>query len=341
MRYPEFLKPGDTIGFVAPSFGVTLDPYRAAFLNGLKKLEKLGYGSDIGPNVFRADGTGISAPPEDCGKELTEWYVSGRNDALISAGGGELMCEDLPFIDFERIREARPKWYMGYSDNTNFTFLSATICDTAAVYGPNATAFGYEPWHPSVADALHVLTGERDFVESYDLWEKESLRSEADPLVPYNVTEPNVMRFGDWDGTPVEGRLLGGCLDCLINLCGTRFDRVKEFVDRYEEDGVVWFLEACDLNVYGIRRALWQLREAGWFRTAKGFLIGRPLLMGQELFGLDQYSAVIPVLKEFGVPILMDLDIGHLPPKMPLVTGALSTVTRTEEGKLRISFTYR
>lgn len=67
-------------------------------------------------------------------KELTEYYVSEKNDCLISCGGGELMCEDLDYVDFEKIRKAPAKWYLGYSDNTHFTYLLPTICDTAAVY---------------------------------------------------------------------------------------------------------------------------------------------------------------------------------------------------------------
>ena len=76
--------------------------------------------------------------PEACGKELTDYYCSVDNDILISCGGGEMMCETMNFVDFEKIKSAEPKWYMGYSDNTNFTFLLSTICDTAAVYGPCA-----------------------------------------------------------------------------------------------------------------------------------------------------------------------------------------------------------
>ena len=34
----------------------------------------------------------------------------------------------------------------------------------------------------------------------------------------------------------------------LINLLGTSFDHVREFNERYSDDGIIWFLEACDLN---------------------------------------------------------------------------------------------
>ena len=69
-----------------------------------------------------------------------------------------MMCETMNFVDFEKIKSAAPKWYMGYSDNTNFTFLLSTICDTAAVYGPCAGTFGMEPWHESLSDTMDVLT---------------------------------------------------------------------------------------------------------------------------------------------------------------------------------------
>ena len=78
-----------------------------------------------------AEGIGISNTPQACGKELTDYYCSVDNDILISCGGGEMMCETMNFVDFEKIKSAEPKWYMGYSDNTNFTFLLSTICDTA------------------------------------------------------------------------------------------------------------------------------------------------------------------------------------------------------------------
>ena len=123
-----------------------------------------------------------------------------------------------------------------------------------------------------------------------------------------------------------SGRLVGGCLDILATLCGTAFDRTADFAERCRDEGVVWFLEACDLSVFGIRRALWQLKNAGWFRHVKGFLIGRPLAGREELMGLNHIRAVTEALEEFGVPILMDTDIGHLPPMIPLISGSIASV---------------
>ena len=334
MRYPAFLPKNGTIGFVAPSFGAYIEPYHTAFLAALENLEAEGYNADLGPNCFEGCGIGISNTPEKCGAELTEYYCSDKNNVLISCGGGELMCEILDHVDFERIRRAPPKWFMGYSDNTNFTFLLTTLCDVASIYGPCASTFAQRPRHPSVQDALDLLAGEKLTVSSYGSWEKEKNELAA-PTDSYCATEPLVLH--SWPKTAMQfsGRLIGGCVDCLTTFLGTGYDRVKEFSERYEDDGFIWFLECCDLNVMGIRRAIWQMQHAGWFQHVNGFLIGRPLCYGEELMGLDQYHAVLDLLREYQVPVVMDVDIGHLPPQMPLICGSYANV-EVQDNRVKI-----
>ena len=101
---------------------------------------------------------------------------------------------------------------------------------------------------------------------------------------------------------------------------------MAEFLEKYKDDGFIWFLECCDLDPLSMRRAFWQMREAGWFKYVKGFMIGRPLHVGEEALGVDQYNAVTDILGGLGAPIIMDLDIGHVPPMMPIVSGSLAEV---------------
>lgn len=59
-----------------------------------------------------------------------------------------------------------------------------------------------EPWHKSVADAFGVLTGEVRTVRGYEGWERDDAkgRSEENPYLPYQITEPRVLRrFPDAD----------------------------------------------------------------------------------------------------------------------------------------------
>lgn len=340
MRYPQFLPERGTIGFVAPSCGCSTEPYRSAFDNALNTFQKLGHAVDLGPNCYAGKGIGISNTPEACGEELTTYYCSEKNDVLISCGGGEMMCEVLGHTDFARIAAAKPKWYMGYSDNTNMTYLLTTLCDTASIYGPCAGEFGMEPWHESLNDAYELLRGNKLAMRGYERWEREQRKDAEHPLEPYNVEIPRQLMI--WRGSgeicpagqkeaaeepiTIEGRLLGGCMDCLVNLLGTRFDKTVPFVEKYREDGILWFLESCDLNVMGIRRAIWQMKNAGWFSHVKGFLIGRPAVFGQPMMGLDQYHAVCDLLMEYQVPVIMDVDLGHLPPMMPIICGSYGRV---------------
>ena len=343
MRYPKFLHKGGRIGYLAPSYGCAIEPYRSAFENAVIKWREMGYEQVFGPNCFAGEGVGISNTPEKCAEEVMDMFLSDKADILISCGGGELMCEILPYVDVKRLAEADPIWFMGYSDNTNLTYLLATLTDTASVYGPCAAAFGMEPWHQSLWDALGILSGKQTVVQGYEMWEKESLKSAENPLEPYHVTEP--CEFRQFLGRKqvegelcFQGRLLGGCMDCLVNLTGTRYDRTVEFVERYREDGIIWFLEAAELNVFSMRRAMWQMEEAGWFQYVKGFLIGRPY-MGASMMGLDAYDAILEVAGRKGVPVVMDVDLGHLPPMMPLVVGSMAEV-KTEGNKIEMRMNY-
>ena len=69
-------------------------------------------------------------------------------------------------------------------------------------------------------------------------------------------------------------------------------------------------------------------------------MIGRPYCHGQEMMGLDQYEAVLSTAMRHKVPVIMDADLGHLPPMMPLVSGSYAKVKSTEN-KLEIEMVYR
>ena len=74
MRYPSFIEKGNTIGFVAPSFGCAGEPYYSAFQNSLKKWNALGFKTELGFNCYASDGVGISSSPKKCAAEFMEYY---------------------------------------------------------------------------------------------------------------------------------------------------------------------------------------------------------------------------------------------------------------------------
>ena len=333
MNIPKPIKPGDTIGLVAPSFGAVMEPYAARLAAAIRKFEERGYRVRAAQSCYKDDGLGISTNPADAAQDVMDFYLDPQIRAVISVGGGELMNETISCMDFEKLGKAEPKWYLGYSDNTNFLFPMATLWDVPGIYGPCATGFGKE-WEQTELDVFSILEGRAMSFHGYGRYElpDDETRS-VQPLAPYHLTEDARLSLFLPDGgslkrtdekkAVLEGRLLGGCLDVLENLSGTAFDGTKAFRQRYAGEKTVWMLEACDLSPLSIRRTVWHLKMQGWFENAAGFLIGRPMAaLGAEMMGVDQYNAVTDVLKDMGVPVIMDCPFGHVAPMMPLVIGA-------------------
>jgi muramoyltetrapeptide carboxypeptidase LdcA involved in peptidoglycan recycling len=45
-----------------------------------------------------------------------------------------------------------------------------------------------------------------------------------------------------------------------------------------------------------------------------------------DFFGMNRFDAVTEVIGKYNVPILFDVDLGHLPPSMPIITGRIGTI---------------
>ena len=332
MKRPPFIKPGDVIGITAPSFGAGTEPYISRFNSALQKFKERGYKIKTGRTCFKSDGLGISTKPEICGKELTDFYLNPEIKAIISCGGGELMCESMSFVDFDAIKKAKPKWFLGYSDNTNFLYPLATKCSVMGIYGPTITGFGKE-WEKPEFDVLDLLEGRINSVQGYDKFQSPQAEEKiTDYLSKYIFDQDKILTAFVPSGGKLkkasssrtieaDGILLGGCLDVINNLIATQFDGCKKIAASGKK--IIWALEACDLNPMDIRRSLWHMDNLGMFNTASAFIFGRPLgAWQQNLMGVNQYNAVTDILGKYMKPLILDCDFGHIDPAMPLVIGS-------------------
>ena len=332
---PLYVAKGDTIELIAPSFGCTTEPYLTRLEASIKRLKKEGFKINEGKNIRRNDGVASSAPPKERAEEFMDAYLNKDYSLIISVGGGEVMSDMLPYVDFEAIKKAKPKWFMGFSDNTSLTYLLTTNCNIKTVYGPNAPSFYEKEFRFAQKDALRVLRGERHF-EGYPKYYGKSNRdwpalyrpraNMVKTIVPYNYDSER------------KGTLLGGCLDVILTLVGTRFDKTLEFLKN--RGPVIWYLEACDLSPLEIRRGLFQLKEAGYFDSANMFLLGRHLCgvwEHNEIMGVNKYNAATDILSPLGVPLLMDIDLGHLGPSMPIINGA-EAIVKLDKGNIIIDY---
>ena len=318
---PNFLNNNMKIALVAPSFGCTTSPYNERLLKAIEIFNRLKINLLIGDNCFKNEGIAASNTPILRAKEFHEAWLS-NCDAIISVGGGETMIEILEHIDFELIKNNPAKWFVGFSDNTNLTYTITTNCDIETIYGTNAPNFCRYPFTYDTLDTLLMLQGKKEF-KGYGKWQLNEDKS--NPFNDYNFDMKTNIIAKNYT-KPFEGRLLGGCLDCLVSLCGTKYDKTAQYISNHSDEGIIFFLEACELNSIGIRRALFQLKNAGWFNNIKGFIVGRSLNYNDQSFGTTPIKAYIDLLADLNVPILLDIDLGHLSPSIPIRCGGYAKI---------------
>lgn len=324
MIYPKFLGEGSKIGILAPSDGIKKEIDYIRLDNGIDQLEKRGF-KIIETSLVRQSSQGRSGSVLQRIKDLERLYGDDEVELIIAAKGGNFLMELLPKLDFNLIKE-NPKWFQGFSDNTNLNFTITTNLDIATVYGCNFKDFGMEKWHEALVNNIDILMGREVIQKSFSYYE-DKYYDNITGLEGYVQGKPVLWRnLAEELGSTITGRMLGGCLDVLISLVGTKYDKATEFVNRYKEDGIIWYLESYALNSANLAIGLWQLKEAGWFENVKGFVFGRPAFFEEEM-GITYDEAVLSVLKELQVPIFMDTDIGHKAPQFTVINGSIGTVT--------------
>jgi muramoyltetrapeptide carboxypeptidase len=322
LRFPRPLRQGDRIGVTAPSAGVE-GPGAERIEFCIAWLRDRGYDVVVGDCM---DGTGItSGPAAKRAAELTAMLCDPAIRCVIPPWGGETAIDLLDLLDWDALAEAEPTWLVGFSDLSTILLPVTTRLGWATLHGDNLADTPYQtpegllPW-------LEVASGtgphlQRDSGLVADWW-----RFSENPL----ATEWKRKAEGRWalhgaDSIQVTGRLIGGCVETLCNLAGTPYGDVPAFGREHAEEGLVVYLEAAGDEAATICRNVHGLRLAGWFRHARAVLIGRTNAPDNPK--LTQREAMLDALAPLSLPVVFDLEIGHVPPHLPLVNGALATVT--------------
>ena len=317
------------IYFVAPSFGVNLTYYKKRFNKAIKNLTELGYEYTIGDNVYKGEGVVASNTPELRGKEINDAFMS---DASIvwSVGGGELMIQILEYVNFDVIKNSNAI-YVGFSDNTNLVYTITTLLDKPTIYGVNAPSLSTIQYDSK--DTLDLINGKKEFI-GYPKWQYEF--KNPNPIYEYEFDRKAKMIPINYNN-PINGILIGGCLDCLIGLCGTKYDNTVNYMKKHKNDGIIFFMEACDLNSLMLIRGLTQLKYAGWFDLVDAFIIGRSYNYNDKTFGVNMIKAYKMVLEPLNKPIILDAPIGHFNPTLPIMLGKKAEVSY-KRNRLKIKY---
>ncbi len=330
-----FIKPpkpqaGDTVAAISLSSGAAGE-FPRVYAAAKRNVEKtLGVQLIETPNALRGD-SWLYRNPEARADDL-HWALQNPDiKGLFSTIGGYESVRALPFIDPELIR-ANPKVLLGFSDTTvsHLAFLSAGV---TSFYGPSLmagfadlSAFPYtETW------VKRLLSGWHGTYEASETW-TEDLSDWNAPDFEAEIERPRKLHPGGWrwlqGETRAEGHLIGGCVEVLEMLKGTRW------WPRPEWQGAVVFLESSDAPSPD------QLEY--WLRNyaTQGILVGAAALLIARPRGYTPeqketlWLAVKKVLGEIDrqdMTVVADLDIGHTSPMMTLPLGCRVAVDPVEE----------
>ena len=327
MVYPRFLKENDIIGITAPSAGV--GGKIESFNKSINSIHNAGF-KTIETEHVRINNE-VSASSQVRAKEFEELLTDKNVSMIMCASGGDFLIDMLPYVDYNKAKE-NVKWIMGYSDPTSLLYTITTKLDIATLYGMNAGSYDQTDLHKSLQDNLEILKGNIVKQESFELFEKEH-----DELKDcYNLTEKVIWKNlnGNFEA---EGRIIGGCIDCLRDFIGTSFDNTVNFIEKYKDDGIIWYFDIFSLTTEEFYRSLFQMQQAGWFKYIKAVIVGR-VRFPNSFTQMTYEKALLKIFKK--IPIVFDAVIGHVAPKMTIINGAIATV-ESRDGKGSISFDLR
>ncbi|MFJ5641729.1 LD-carboxypeptidase [Streptomyces sp. NPDC093223] len=271
---PPRLAPGARVAVVAPSGPVAEDRLQA----GLDILRGWDLDPVVAPHVLDRDGRlgHLAGSDADRAADLQRAWCDPSVAAVVCARGGYGAQRLVDLLDWEAMRAAGPKAFVGFSDATALHEAFATRLGLATLYGPVAAG--------------------ADFVKS----------AEAQQHLRATLFAPETVRTITGRGRALvpgraRGVTVGGCLRLLATGIGTPHTHPGA-------RGGLLLLEDVGEQPYSLDRSITQLLRSGWLDGVVGILLGSWDRCGP-------YEAVRAVLADrlggLGVPVVEEFGFGH------------------------------
>lgn len=284
MIKPAALEIGDTIGIVSPSGPILFK--KDYVMNGIKILQEMGFKTKLGKNALKENGY-MAGTDEERKNDLMEMFEDKKIKAIFTTRGGDVASRLLDILDYNAIRK-NPKILMGLSDIT--VLLNAINKKTGLV-----TFHG-----PLVAWGVNCSFWRLKSMESYS---KGYMLKTLTVKKPVGNIKPVAKRIAIKEGK-TEGILIGGNLDCIEKLSGTKYE--PDFRKK------IFFWEEFREYVEDMDRDLTHLRLHGIFDKINGMIIGHLegyLSKGEKYKRFEKM--IKEVTKEYDFPILKAEEFGH------------------------------
>ena len=299
--FPQSLKKGDKIALISPAGAVE----ESQLEKGIKLIESNGYEPVLGKhlytkysNVYNYAGTEKERISE------MNWAFNNEEIGAIWASRGGYGCQHLlRHVQLSKFKK-KPKWYIGYSDNTVVqSFLLKN--NFASIHGQTIKTSSFGVTDESYDLIFDILKGKKP---------------------TYSIAQNELNKVGTTTGT-----LVGGNLALIYALLGTTYS--FNFKDK------ILFIEDIGENFYALDRMLISLDLAGVFRKIKGLIVGGMTNMGdekdnksyEESFDQFAYKIISERVSKYDFPVAFGFPNGHIHDNRPLMIGANITMNVAEK----------
>ncbi|MEU6144932.1 LD-carboxypeptidase [Streptomyces sp. NPDC047081] len=271
---PARLAPGARVAVVAPSGPVPEERLQA----GLDVLRGWDLDPVVAPHVLdrHREFTYLAGTDADRAADLQAAWCDPAVDVVLCARGGYGVQRMVGLLDWDAMRAAGPKVFVGFSDITALHEAFATRLGLVTLHGPMAAGI--------------------DFIKN----------TQAQEHLKATLLAPETVRTITSGGTALvpgraRGVTLGGCLSLLAADLGTPYVRPGA-------RGGLLCLEDVGEETYRLDRYLTQLLCAGWLDGVSGVLLG-------SWQDCDPYEKVRAMLVDrlggLGVPVAEEFGFGH------------------------------
>ena len=284
---PPKLNIGDTIGIVASSLPV-LPSFKESYEKGKKVIQDLGFKIKEGKTISKQRWW-MAGTPKEAADDINNMFANKSVRAIMAQDGGYSAISVIEHLDYGLISQ-NPKPFMGLSDMTIY--------------------------HLAIFQKTKMVGLHMDYLSSFtgQFFLKFLTSSEA-PGVIKPLTD-----WEEWKKGKAEGHLMGGILERISMLSGTKYFPPLDYFD-----GSILFWEEIGRDLTEIYQYLYQLKNMGICERINGMLIGKikyiKPLREQEVISPTVKAMILDILKDYDFPIMANLDFGHYTINIPMPIG--------------------